>query len=98
MHGKVYAADFKKILKRVLHIDLPQVQVDILFYLFGEEGDHGGEGEGKKGLNVNYLFQVLNRHYCVTGLSSTSSMAGKKHGEERGFLECVTSCMRQGQN
>lgn len=99
VHGKVYAEDFRKIVKRVLHCDLPQVQVDILFYLFGDsDGDDGDGGHGQA-LNVNFLFQVLNRHYCVKGLTSSSSLAGKQHGqEERGFLECVTSCMRQGQN
>jgi calcium uptake protein 1, mitochondrial len=100
VHGNVYAGDFRKIVKRVLHCNLPQVQVDILFYLFGTQHSSSGGDDGHgQALNVNFLFQVLNRHYCVTGLTSSYSLEGKKHGqEERGFLECLTSCMRQGQN
>ncbi|PSC74405.1 ARF guanine-nucleotide exchange factor GNOM isoform B [Micractinium conductrix] len=74
--GKVGRSEFAFTVLHVLGIKLRPQIVDVMFYLFGAEGDH---------LNVNYMYQVLNRHYA-TGL--TASYQFSKEPKTKSYLEC----------
>ena len=80
------------------------LQVDVLFYLFGEPApgstaaatggasSSGGSGSSKEDttLNVNYMYQVMNRHY-TTGLNISYQFNKPTGGKS--YLECVRDCV-----
>lgn len=58
----------------------PLCQVDMLFYLFADEGG---------ALNVRYMYEVLNRHY-TTGLNISYNF--NKPPAQKSLLDCVREC------
>jgi hypothetical protein len=79
---------FADSVQQVLGISLAPSTLKILFYLFGQGAD---------GLNVHFMFQVMNRH-VVTGINAAGAGAG---GEARppsagtSLLECVAKCYKR---
>lgn len=94
VHGKICKQDLTEIIDRVLGKKLSSKQIDILFYLFTDQfrQQHGGDAS----FNVNFFYQVMNRHWC-TGTSNAAHMMGRRSSEpaNRGFMECLSRCMQQ---
>ncbi|KAL4418659.1 hypothetical protein ABPG77_007478, partial [Micractinium sp. CCAP 211/92] len=81
-NGCVRRSDLCWTVQHVLGVKLRPQLVDLLFYLFGDKA--------KDELNVNFMFQVLNRHYA-TGL--TISYHFEQPTSSKSYLDCVRECM-----
>jgi hypothetical protein len=79
-------ADFTRIARKVLRVDLNEDMVRILHYLFP-----GAEG----GINVGYMQGVMTRHYETGGSLATERNDGRASevGGATNFWECLSNCI-----